>query len=644
MEFDLEQKYPNHPFPLSKIFITGPLNPTMPYIVIRELAFECEMLVSLERLKNPSYYAKVFHKIAKFTPPLLSDLQKDNKLEIDKAIHFVNPMVEWDIDSLKKATIFLQGFYDLYLDEKNSHELRIYSNGLATPSNPYTINACLMYAICRNYKILLPLEITYDDLKEKVNEILNKDVCTIIPEESEGNESEGNESEGNESESKGKSKGESKDETKDKEDLLSSSDSTDSMDDFDFFQRYEEVKIIGELFHDVSYLQNNFYPTTDAHAIVAGAIVYLTDLSVFSKPLEEFKQLRSGNDFKDKKWKNYQSINPNLLDLNLYFNPYFPKEFYLQETLEHHLSLSSYPGHEFIGMSDYEILQELSLKENFHIGWHPYIINYESPIFLENIQDIESQEIICYGTLYENKLNFTTWKELNQLFQNTKIFTNPFELNSVFNKYKIKRLVLLGNFILNASYDYQYLFENFDSNGKQEIKECLETIEEIFFKERLESDGFLEYKNTFDQSPKELQTIFQITLHKLFLVSMFMRGWSGEADDPFPIEEIPYYDQEKTEKNTIESIFDLDVWNKKTLGVFYNFPLMIWKNEFIKSALNEQGLTIGDRIEMVKNGENANISSCIRMTSNVLGSTYCFYSKLFGFNSKFKIENLRHIQ
>jgi hypothetical protein len=122
-----------------------------------------------------------------------------------------------------------------------------------------------------------------------------------------------------------------------------------------------------------------------------------------------------------------------------------------------------------------------------------------------------------------------------------------------------------------------------------------------------------------------------------------MRGWSGNSVDPFPIEQVPFGDQDKTDKNTIESIFELDAWNQKTLGVFYDFPLILWKSEFTKSNIEDQGLTIGQRIEMIKNGENSSISSCIRLSSNVLGSTYCFYSKLFDLQPKFKIENLRFI-
>ena len=69
-----------------------------------------------------------------------------------------------------------------------------------------------------------------------------------------------------------------------------------------------------------------------------------------------------------------------------------------------------------------------------------------------------------------------------------------------------------------------------------------------------------------------------------------------------------------------------------------------WKNEFVKCQATDQGLTIGDRITIVKNGESDNINSCIRMTSNVLGASYCFYCKLFKIPEKFDIKDLIYIQ
>jgi hypothetical protein len=717
--------YPEQPFLLSKIFITGPLIPTMPYIVLRELALECGVIVSLERMKNdPLYYAKVYAKIAKFKPPLLTDIG----IQKDICVHFVNPMVEWDEISLKKATNFLHGFYHLYqLDNQKDLKYMLYSTiTLATPDYVYQLNSCILYAFCRFHKIQIPLESSYDEIQSKVwthyyptnphtfsinlsmdehiknnyekefkfqdeneefkikvrvrypnEEEKQKEQVKVYVEDSEQEKKEEREnvenqvysenwfqqklieleevkedqSEKGEKGEKGEGEGEgefdgNRDSDGDRDgegDGDREGDGEAEDDVFDFYEKFEEIKVIGNLFQDIGYLQNNFYPTTDTQAVVAGAIVYLTDLSFFSNPLVEFKQIRKGKNFKNKVWKEYQTINPNLLDLNLYFNPYLPEYFYIEQTLEHHLNLFSFPVYDFVAMDSYEILQELYLKETFHLGWHPNIVSKETPIFLETVNELEMEEILVFGSLYEKNLSFTTWRELTEIFSKTNTFTNPFELNSVLDIHKIHRLVKLGNFILSPPFDYQYLFKNYHLVIQEQIKKCLEKIDEILFQQRIESEGFSEYKIIYHQSPEELKIIFQNTLDQLFSVCMYMRGWKGKKD-PYPIQVVPYADNDETEKNTIESLFVLDEWNEKTSGVFYEFPLILWKNEFVKSALDEQGLTIGQRIKMVKNGENSTISSCIRMSSNVLGSTYCFYCKLFDIQPKFKIENLRNIQ
>jgi hypothetical protein len=99
-----------------------------------------------------------------------------------------------------------------------------------------------------------------------------------------------------------------------------------------------------------------------------------------------------------------------------------------------------------------------------------------------------------------------------------------------------------------------------------------------------------------------------------------------------------------TEKNTLEALSILDTWNEKTNNLIYSFPLIIWKNEFVKCQSEDQGFTVGDRIKIVKNGETDNVNSCIRMTSNVLGASYCFYCKLFKIPEKFDIKDLIYIQ
>ena len=141
------EDYPYHPTKISKIYITGPLTPSMPYIVLKELALEQGIIVSLEKMKDPLYYIKIFKKIAKFDPPTIRDL--NNPEDFENSIYYVNPMCEWkDVDLLRRALMFLNFFRNAYEEEKiennNSLLYNFNDTGLQTPDSIYNSNACIM--------------------------------------------------------------------------------------------------------------------------------------------------------------------------------------------------------------------------------------------------------------------------------------------------------------------------------------------------------------------------------------------------------------------------------------------------------------------------------------------------------------------
>jgi uncharacterized membrane protein len=151
-----------------------------------------------------------------------------------------------------------------------------------------------------------------------------------------------------------------------------------------------------------------------------------------------------------------------------------------------------------------------------------------------------------------------------------------------------------------------------------------------------------EYKIMFDNLNEKNKNIIKKGIRKLFELTMKMRGW--KEYEPYPITITQPYSNEEIEKRTLEAIIELDECNQESNDFIYSLPLIIWRNEFIQSFIEEQGLTIGDRIKIVKKGESEGVSSCIRLTSNVLGATYCFYSRLFALKEEFDIKDLIYIQ
>ena len=67
-------------------------------------------------------------------------------------------------------------------------------------------------------------------------------------------------------------------------------------------------------------------------------------------------------------------------------------------------------------------------------------------------------------------------------------------------------------------------------------------------------------------------------------------------------------------------------------------------NKFITSNDPDEGLTIKDRINIVRGGEEGNtMNSCIRMSSNKFCSSAYYYMVLIGFRMPFSISEVSHI-
>ena len=634
----------SEPILFSKIFITGPLTPMMPYIVLSELAFENRFLVDLDRMTDPKYYIKVFKKISKIDPPYIRSLHE--KENFTNVVHIVNPYMKdkWDIHTLQNAFGFLNYFKYVYREEKEYPFFSFTPVGLQTPKNQFNINACIYYGIARQKKLNIPLDITYEELKNKI--ILS---LLPVPESSLNPFHDSSSVDDNELPLpkkithvellKSSSDSEHEMNSISGEDAILSIDF--SKDNFNFFDNFSTIENIGELFEDLNYVRNQFHPINDEQAIVASALVLYRDLSKIKKPLEEFKYYKEYMKTRDSYIKEIEIHNPYFIDLHMYFNPYLPKTLYHKRCLDHHVQHFSYPSYFFIGMQPYEILQELYLEENFYLGWHPNIINTETPIDLDVISDLQNQQIVCYGVRDEN-LYATTWRELYLLFRNMNLFINPFEKNNVFHVSKIERLNKLGKWILSPSLEHRYLFLDYDKETLDCIREFMELLDTMLLFHKSEFEMFKKYNIQYQSMSNEQKENIKITLDKLFEVIMYMRGW--KEGHPYPIDNVPPSNNEITEKNTLEGLMVLDEWDNKTNHLIYSLPLIIWKNEFVKSQMEEQGLTIGERIAIVKNGQSDNVNSCIRMTSNVLGASYCFYCKLFKISEKFDIKDLTYIQ
>ena len=66
-------------------------------------------------------------------------------------------------------------------------------------------------------------------------------------------------------------------------------------------------------------------------------------------------------------------------------------------------------------------------------------------------------------------------------------------------------------------------------------------------------------------------------------------------------------------------------------------------HSFVTSNDESEGLTISDRINIVRGGENEGMNSCIRLSSNKFCATSYFYMVLLGFRLPFSMEEVSTI-
>jgi hypothetical protein len=360
-------------------------------------------------------------------------------------------------------------------------------------------------------------------------------------------------------------------------------------------------------------------PRSHHEAILCAAKNFKVDLTEAKQPLKEYYPLhkcKRKNLFwqpKDKQMKECQHKNPMMFYLYSNFNPYLPLSIYdIHDMMS--LYLGFYPE---LPEEDpdilYQDLQEAYFTEHFYIGWYPTIVNQETPIYLEEVKQMSPMDMICLGVRNE-KLYAMTWTELKDLFQNTKSFSHPIYPHQHLDENQLYRLM--------------YLCE------RSNQKEMLEIIQYIQIFEKQNEKLFLDLQQTFHTNPSS----FQQELTQFYHLALYMRGWDGKEEHP--IQQVPI---DQNMDDVEQRVSDYIVAHP-FCSFIQKLPLILWKNKYIISQDEEQGLTIGDRLNIIYQGnQTPNLSSCIRMSSNCFLSSYLFYCQLFEIKTNFLQNQIKEI-
>lgn len=628
---------------LSRIAITGRVHAGTPLCVLLEIADAHGIDYQSLDPNHSEFSTQLLESIHQISPPSLES-NSWSSMEWGYVARFVNCKVQWTSGTLLTAYNFLMDSSQLTVEHLPSEWI----SGAQTPEHPTSLNACMIYKICMELNLQVGPTTTLDQMTYAVRvatlslpeitrhvmmfvqrasfrELIN---CLLLSPQSNIDLPEI--SPPSENPIEAPSIQEAPLNSPENYNLLPSQTAS-----------HEMLIQIHHSLHDVNRLQHMIEPTTENGAIALAAINYNLDLSFSSDPLLEYRTFRrDGRDYLpvDPWMRHWYQQSRDLFDLQQYFNPLFPECFYSAPILRNLALQAGFTETELSVGSAYELLQLAHVTETFYLGIRPGLKSTVTPIDLDSISEISPAELLSYGQLAEGAtpLQPVTISELIQLFTNNQNFTNPFHPNSVFSSLAISKLKLLLASPRGA--------ESMDS--RNELLEIIRMIEAS--------------TRNLDQPTKQLIAVYRNAspdtkseiiraLNQLVHAGMYMRGWQGPGYE-YPVTSAPTpLDREaEVAVNVTQTLaaYESSCRSLGRIGIALNaLPLVLCRDgQYQVSTSVRDGLTIGDRITIVKGGDSsANIGSCIRLSSNWICSSAHKYITSLGQRSPFDIFHLRYV-
>lgn len=623
-------------FQLSRLAITGHIHEQTPMCVLLEIADAHAIKYKLEDLGTPSFARHLLASIHNTPIPSVGEIKEKNELQF--VARFVNNHKSWPQSKLIQAYNFLLGFAN------NDNPLNKlppdFVAELQTPDNPFAINACVLYKICSHSRLNINSRTTINQMAYAVR-MLRENIESVIRRAKLFIEKESN-----------------------RIDLINvlmlSHHEIQDPDppvvatsvQFDVIPQTEaNPEILSRIYqglNDVANLRQRIDPTTQPGAIALAALNYSIDLSKTTDPSREYRALKvSGrNEYRPlDPWMNYwYQKNPVIFDLAETFNPLFPTEFYSERRLTAMTRTEGYTSAEIEDEHPYELLQIAYVSETFYQGELPNMRIRETPIDLDDVDEVPYGQLLCFGE-FSGEVRPITFKELTEAFNQNKNFSEPFHdrRDSVFTQTAINKLKLIALSQIGPNPAVRLSIETIEVRA--ELLAAIQGIEILMRNNDAASRALaLAYK----QANAETKETIRDALRNLLHAGMYMRGWEGTGDYPILKAPVP---PEKMPQIALNVTDELRTFTINCLGLgnigeqIMDLPLVLYKDGEYQIATDErEGLTIGARLHLVREGEDiTNINSCIRLSSNWFCSSAHKYIMCIGLDAPFDIFSLRHI-
>jgi hypothetical protein len=650
---------------LSRLAITGLVTGSTPSIVLKEIADAHGIMWDDDKMNEPDYRIHFINSINTHKVNIIRIPYTDSDYKL--IARFINHDKKWRKGTLERAFDFLMEYTKI---EKIQEVHKDFKYGLQTPENPENLNSCILYAICRvnridttydttieemaaNIELLFNLrndstrnDYLYQILRHTISDSVMLGVCEgyqlinilqqIDPSKS------------------GK--------------IMN----TENIKDLGYINiNYDELRIVANEILARNQTNPNTRPRNHIEAVVMSAIYFKIDISRVRNPLAEYQELNRSPYYpldKDMSRRiQLSNIYPDSIEnpkLDYIFNPELPFNMYNEIDLDRLAEEEGYPPEEIIIEGSYTLLQTSYLMPTFIHGKQGRIVNKHNTM-LDTLDELEYDNVIVYGVRYnknQNKINeynineynineykggdmiFYSYGELSEVFKHMNRFQKPDISGELFNDMEINKLLKLCRKHKNVRESEECYSDRlelgFEIDRLKLYEEAKKGVASIFI-------------NKYENSTIIQQNMVKDALTQLLHCSMYMRGWDGLGPYPLTSEQAsPDYDDRYLDIRVTESIAKLDQiienLNEHNLigDAFKCLPLIMYNQRserLLPSTDEEEGLTIYERINIVKGGDSGSIQSCIRISSNRFAATAYYYMTLIGMSTPFDLSQLSHI-
>lgn len=616
---------------LSRLTITGPIHENVPSCVLEEIADAHGIRHDMHHTSNPKFIANLIAMINTTEISSISDECTAKDLQL--MARFVNcNETRWTKNKLLAAYNYLALFSNN--NDPLPHIPPDFSYGIQTSEHPLNVNACALYKTCVFYHInvhhhtsidamanaIRMLRETPDSLLRKaqfmierkcnITDLVNVLMVSPIP---------------------------IHDPNPEVSALQCDYNTTP-----EYAISHSTLGLLYESLNNVVVLRNNTDPSTPRGAIGLAALNYYIDISRSSNPIVEYNIIkRTGRDRYtpfDSWMKYWYAKNSSMFDLTVTFVPNFPREYY--PNLDELVNEEGFTTLEIATQDPYELMQLAHISNTFHTGPLPNMLSHET--LVDHVDDIPYGELLCYGNA-ETGFKPISIGDLETLFKTNMNFTNPFDITSTFSATAINKL---KRHIVSLRRPHRT--PNLSQETILLMNRLHDAITQVEAFTQLTDEASKALALRYRDASADIKEMIRGTLNNLLRMGMYMRGWNGSG--PYPIENTIVTPERiaEVDMNVSSAIETYERSNADLMRIGHNIsalPLVRYRNEVYQASTDRsQGLTVGDRIDIVKSGESTqNIASCIRMSSNWLCASAHKYISAVGLPPPFDIRNLRTI-